>query len=387
VRGCQVSRGEHSTAADSPGTAATSYNPPVAEDQGKEEEKFDFTSEGEGYISLDEARVLALQTASSAPGDYGRSFRGVTMVFEVSSLEETDDFYEVTLSFRPQGNFDGTPGQEQFVVGKEGTVAVRQVLSHPTQTSASSAGTAGNRGGFPILPVAIGLVIVGIIAAVGAVVVLMSSGGDSVPIAAVLPTETPAPTQPPAPTETLAPTETPAATPTFTPMPTYTPYPSFTPAPTYTPYPTPTYAPTPTFTPMPTYRPTPTAVPPSFTNKWGQTCVRASDGSAVTAWIDGEQMAATNASGGEYNLLIDQGFSSFAGKLVRFKVSGMEAQQTAIWVQGGGEVLNLTVDAGSSRQGIPTPLSLGPNQFRNWPIGVLAQRVPPHVFVGTVSIC
>ena len=35
----------------------------MAEDQGKEEEKFDFTPELEGYISLDEARVLALQHA------------------------------------------------------------------------------------------------------------------------------------------------------------------------------------------------------------------------------------------------------------------------------------------------------------------------------------
>ena len=37
----------------------------MAEDQGKEEEKFDFTGEGEavGYISLAQAGVLALQTA------------------------------------------------------------------------------------------------------------------------------------------------------------------------------------------------------------------------------------------------------------------------------------------------------------------------------------
>jgi len=61
LSGCQDSRGEHSTAADSPGTAATSYNPPVAEDKGKEEEKFEFTPELEGYISLDEARVLAIR--------------------------------------------------------------------------------------------------------------------------------------------------------------------------------------------------------------------------------------------------------------------------------------------------------------------------------------
>jgi len=147
----------------------------MSEEPGKEEEKFDFTAEGEGYISLDEARVFAMQTASSVPGNYGRSFRGVAMVFEVESLEETDDFYEVTLSFRPQGNFDGTPGQEQFVVGKEGTISVRQVLASP----------ASKGGGFPVLPVGIGLVVVGAIAAIGVVIALSSSGGDSVPIAAV----------------------------------------------------------------------------------------------------------------------------------------------------------------------------------------------------------
>ena len=45
----------------------------MAEDEGKEEEKFDFTREGEavGYISLDQARALAMQTAKEAPGDHG----------------------------------------------------------------------------------------------------------------------------------------------------------------------------------------------------------------------------------------------------------------------------------------------------------------------------
>ena len=47
----------------------------MAEDQGKqEEEKFDFTRESEafGYISLDQARVLAMRTARESPGAYGR---------------------------------------------------------------------------------------------------------------------------------------------------------------------------------------------------------------------------------------------------------------------------------------------------------------------------
>jgi hypothetical protein len=55
----------------------------MAEDQGKEEEKLDFTREGEavGYISLDQARVLAMRTARETPDEYGRSYQGVSMVF------------------------------------------------------------------------------------------------------------------------------------------------------------------------------------------------------------------------------------------------------------------------------------------------------------------
>jgi len=101
----------------------------MAEDGGKEEEKFDFTPELEGYFNLDDARVLAVRTAVASPGDYGRDFRRVTMVFDVVASTETEDHYTVTLSVRPQGNFDGTPGQEQFIVGKEGTIALRQVLT------------------------------------------------------------------------------------------------------------------------------------------------------------------------------------------------------------------------------------------------------------------
>ena len=56
----------------------------MAEEQGKEEEKFDFTSEGEavGYISLDQARLLAMQTARETPGEYGSEYQGVSMAFQ-----------------------------------------------------------------------------------------------------------------------------------------------------------------------------------------------------------------------------------------------------------------------------------------------------------------
>ena len=77
----------------------------------------------------------------------------------------------------------------------------------------------------------------------------------------------------------------------------------------------------------------------------------AADGAAVTAWIDGEQVASTTASSGTYSLVVDQADSVYAGKTVSFKVSGATAAQTAEWVQGGGDELNLVADTTSSGGG------------------------------------
>ena len=106
----------------------------MAEDEGnKVEEKFEIDSAGEalGYISLDQARVLAVRTARETPGSYGRRWRNVPMAFEVAEATETEDYYAVTLSFRPEGEFAGGTGQEQFLIDKIGTVDVRQVLGLP----------------------------------------------------------------------------------------------------------------------------------------------------------------------------------------------------------------------------------------------------------------
>ena len=86
----------------------------MAEDQGKEEEKFDFTGEGEAvnYISLEQARVLAMQTARETPGEYGSQYQTVSMAFEVVQANEGEDYYDVTLAFRPQTAFSGRLGQE-----------------------------------------------------------------------------------------------------------------------------------------------------------------------------------------------------------------------------------------------------------------------------------
>ena len=82
----------------------------MAEDQGKEEEKFDFTGEGEAvnYISLAQARLLAMQTARETPGEYGSQYQDVPMAFEVSTGQDTEDyedFYTITCPSGPRATF------------------------------------------------------------------------------------------------------------------------------------------------------------------------------------------------------------------------------------------------------------------------------------------
>jgi len=283
----------------------------MAADQGnKEEEKFDFDAAGEslGYISLEQARVLAMETARDQPGHY-RRFARVSMVFSAVEQEEGEDYYTITLSFRPEGDFAGTPGQEQFIIAKEGVVSHRQVLSLPRPE--------GERR-FPLVPFAVGVVILAVAAVVGVVFAVGGLGGGDgeTQVAAPVPTDTPItaptvmPTAPlgvpvvvaeptatptPSPTPTPAPSATPTSEPattvptvaptrapvvivvTATPTPTTlpgptaalpptprlkpTPTPAAVPTPTPAPLPTATPTPAPTATPTPTPIPTPTAMP------------------------------------------------------------------------------------------------------------------------------
>ena len=98
----------------------------------EDREKTEFTSEGEslGDISLSQARVMALRTAraSSARRHW---LLPRSMVFDVLNDHEDEDSYTIVLSFRPDGDFDGTPGQEQFKFRKDGRFEARGVLSLP----------------------------------------------------------------------------------------------------------------------------------------------------------------------------------------------------------------------------------------------------------------
>jgi len=100
----------------------------MAKEEGKkEEEKFEFTPEGEvlGYISMEQARVLAMENARDNPDFYGVAYRGATLIREVISEEDGDDYYDITFSFRPAGPFQGRPGKEQFIIDKLGTIRVK----------------------------------------------------------------------------------------------------------------------------------------------------------------------------------------------------------------------------------------------------------------------
>ena len=178
-----------------------------------------------------------MRVARDEPGDYGRAFGGVRMAFEVVEADETEDHYVVTLSFRPQGDFSGTPGREQFYIEKEGAVAIRQVLALPR---------VDERRGFPVWRVGIVAVVVGAAAVVGVLVVVgaLVGGDDERPPAAAAPlggTALPLAAVPASPTATQTPMP-PASTASPVPSPTSTLIPI--PAP-----PTPTPTPTPTDTP------------------------------------------------------------------------------------------------------------------------------------------
>ena len=170
----------------------------MAEDQSKiDDEQSGFTREGEAirYIDLDQAQILAMQIATENPGDYGDAYAGVSMAFEVARHQETEDHYIITLSVRPQGDFAGKPGREQFVIEKEGKVTLRQVLALPRPPRP-----------VPVLPIAIGVVVAGVVAVIAVLAVAgLGRGDDGQPAVASLPTATPIPTtQTPFPAPTKA---------------------------------------------------------------------------------------------------------------------------------------------------------------------------------------
>ena len=83
------------------------------------------------YISLDQARVLAMEHARDNRDFYGRRYRRRELAWEVVSQEESEDYCDIRLSFRPAPSFQGEPGVELFTIDKTGPIRFRQILSEP----------------------------------------------------------------------------------------------------------------------------------------------------------------------------------------------------------------------------------------------------------------
>lgn len=165
------------------------------------EDPFDSAGETPGYISADQARVLAIQHARDNTDFYDPSIRYDPLVWEVVGQEETEDFYEIRLSFRPARGFRGQSGLEQFTIDKMGKIELRQILrylvrepgSEPTREPVRAEPTTPSgvqepiRGPvrervfletlpFPWRPLIAGVAIVGVVIAI--IVVFAVGGGD-----------------------------------------------------------------------------------------------------------------------------------------------------------------------------------------------------------------
>ncbi len=163
------------------------------------------------------------------------------------------------------------------------------------------------------------------------------------------PTAAPTPPPPPAPTSTPVPTSTPTlAAPTPTPaptapvvLPTSTPLPPSTMAPTPLPEPPDCYA---TFVPT---APTPSgqSLPHVMVGVATIDGITAPDGTALTAWVDGNLAAATSLTQGRFGFSVEPPpGGSYIGKTVLFRVGECQASPTIAWRAGAADPIELTAN-------------------------------------------
>lgn len=105
----------------------------LAAEESEPEKKIDFSLDGEApvWIGLDEARIRAMEHARDHTDFSGPKYAGVNFVFEFRSSEETEDYYEINLFFRPAGRWEGERGLVQFIFDKTGELRMRQLFDEP----------------------------------------------------------------------------------------------------------------------------------------------------------------------------------------------------------------------------------------------------------------
>jgi len=109
----------------------------VAEDKNNEEEKFDFTPEGDGYISLDAAIVNARRLVREDEQRYLDRTGWEEIVWSTRESDARDDSIRVILQFQRPGRElpEEESGQEEFLFYYNGELQDRQVLSWPNNSS------------------------------------------------------------------------------------------------------------------------------------------------------------------------------------------------------------------------------------------------------------
>ena len=86
---------------------------------------------GGGFVSLEQARDIALSHARDNQSFYGGRWRKRPLTGLVLVAEERADAYYIRLSFQPAQKFSGEPGVEAFTISKTGEVQSRSILSSP----------------------------------------------------------------------------------------------------------------------------------------------------------------------------------------------------------------------------------------------------------------
>ncbi|MCH7713648.1 MAG: hypothetical protein IIC99_08505 [Chloroflexi bacterium] len=85
----------------------------------------------------------------------------------------------------------------------------------------------------------------------------------------------------------------------------------------------------------------------------------ASNGTVVTAWIDGNQVASGEVTDG-VAILIISGDASFTGKTISFKIGNFDAAETDTWEQGGHVNPEITISASSVMEPTAVPATAVP---------------------------
>ena len=113
-----------------------------------------------GFVSLEQAREVALGHARDNRDVYDRRYRRQELAWRVLSEDEREEAYYVRLSYQPARGFLGEPGVEEFTISRSGSVQSRRIVSQPERSGKAPGCVFGIAG--LLLAIVVGLVGVGL---------------------------------------------------------------------------------------------------------------------------------------------------------------------------------------------------------------------------------